>query len=161
MDITIGQLVKVVSKETLYFEKFGEVVEISNGSKEDGSIGIRFDIDDLFYAVSSEENCVVRFKPQELSVVTDTPVQYLAKKLFRNLYHSTRELSFSFSPKNFCMYEGCQNKATKRAVTNIWGTVIEVDVCDEHHTMCHGKCGEIFPISKNYKLVEQQPREQS
>jgi hypothetical protein len=158
MSIVIDSLVRVTSKETSYLGKCGKVAEIIDDGDEDGPIGVRFDREDIATYVSTDEECVVRFEPSELEIITDFPVEHIANTLFRHSHHTVEEFTFVFSPKNDCMFEDCPQKATRRAVTNIWGRVIERDVCDEHYDMCHGKCGELFQMSDEYALVENIPR---
>jgi len=34
----------------------------------------------------------------------------------------------------------CKGKNTKRALVNVWGTVCDIDACDECHKKYHGTC---------------------
>lgn len=75
------------------------------------------------------------------------------KAVFRDrTWHSACLARNPLMPGSLCHHEGsdgrgCIAVATSRILVNIWGTVAEYEVCDEH-TWYHGKLLDDFPLRK-------------
>jgi hypothetical protein len=63
-----------------------------------------------------------------------------ATLLFGTRFQRIEMYRHAFTPGKECICEGCSNKATERIMVNVWGTVVEEDVCAEHALQYHGKC---------------------
>jgi hypothetical protein len=149
--VKIGDIVTIVSDASMYNGKQGEVVEIVEDDDEDGPVGVKFHKSQIFNYVRSEEECVIRHEERELKIDTGWNVQTRALKMYPNMYHSMNELLFDFDPRNPCMQAGCaEDHSERRCVINIWGTVIERDLCTEHSKF-DGMLGESFETRKDYR----------
>jgi len=102
---------------------------------------------------------VVRFKENKLRIEEGWPLEYLAKQLFGDHYHSLLWFPYKFSSENDCEHVDCGNKNTVRILTNSWGSVCEHDVCDTHAEM-HGMCVDVFPNKKDYRPNVEIPRKE-
>ena len=146
-EIAIGNLVKVVEEDTFFLEKCGEVVEIEDDGDEDGPIGVRFHEEDIPHYVSSPEECVVRFLETELTAIDEYPLAHRAREIYGSMFHSVRSLIEPFSTENSCMHWRCSKhvRATGRAVINVWGTVMDIDLCQKHFDEYNGMCCDVSP----------------
>ncbi len=72
----------------------------------------------------------------------------------RDHFHHLYQIPYRFSPKNDCMHHDCTKKSTKRIIFNVWGSVCEYDVCDEHAKSNDGYCGDEFNMKPGYYAEE-------
>lgn len=152
-ELEVNNIVTVTMEGSYLMGQQGEVVEIVEDGDEDGPVGVLFYPVQLFHHTSRREERIVRFQRDELRIDPHWSAKSRAWQLFPNSYHSTVSLKFPFSTRNSCMYEGCEHPVARRVVVNIWGTVIERDVCQQH-SYWEGKCAESFPAKKNWQPVE-------
>ena len=148
--VEVGDIVTIISDESCYKDKQGQVVEIVEDGDADGSVGVKFRRDQMMHYVATGETCIVRHKEEELRIDKGWSLVSRATMLYGRMYHHTVELRFDFDVRNPCMHEGCNENAEKRCVVNVWGTVIERDLCKEHGKI-DGLCMEIEPpIKRDY-----------
>ncbi len=155
--VKIGDIVTVVSEESMYHGEQGEVVEINDGDDDgDGPIGVKFDPWQILYHVSQPEECIVQHRDDQLRVDSGWSCKTLAPRLYPHYYHTTISFQYPFDPALPCMHEGCREPLARRCVFNIVGSVCEVDLCCAHATEIHGKCGMSFPWKKNYPFPKKE-----
>jgi hypothetical protein len=97
------------------------------------------------------------FEPKDVKkFILDEFPHRKANRLYNQNYNVLCSFTYKFSPENDCMCKGCKQKATKRILFNIWGTVGEYDVCQEHAVM-DGKCGDMFDVKTGYTAQVKEP----
>ena len=95
-----------------------------------------------------KENGLTRFSGKNLDVVNDFPVEIKAERLFGNTYMRLFVLDKPLDKSSECKHKDCTQKVGKRAMVNIWGSVYEVDVCDDHFVEYNGHLIDDFPWKK-------------
>lgn len=152
MTIQISNIVTVTLKDCFFQNKQGEVVEIKDNP--DGPVGVLFKRRDIGQYTSSREERIVHFEYNELRLEDDWNIENQARTLYGSLFHHLYTLTYFFSPKNDCMHEKCQSKATRRILVNEYmGTVSQRDTCNKHGNEYHGKYMDTFPNKPNYKPI--------
>jgi hypothetical protein len=77
-----------------------------------------------------------------------------ANRLFgRMMWHSTYTFKKAFAG-GACNHKQCPAAATRRIMVNIWGSVCEYDVCEEHGAEYHGKLLDEFPARPLIAIAE-------
>lgn len=95
---------------------------------------------------SSDREKIIRLTKKELRRDSDWKPEVKAIQLFgKDMFHSLRILKEPFKSGKECTCEGCAKKATSRIMVNLWGLVVEYDVCDEDRKKYHGKGMDSFP----------------
>lgn len=79
------------------------------------------------------------------------PAMRANRKFGPNKWHTVNYYSEPFQPGTPCQHDGCDVLAAARIMVNIWGSVCEVDVCEEHRSF-DGKLLDEFPWKK--KIAE-------
>ncbi|MFQ5661840.1 MAG: hypothetical protein ACE5F2_01130 [Candidatus Paceibacteria bacterium] len=151
MDMKIGNIVTIVSEDSVFDGKQAEVVEIEDDGNEDGNIGVKLSSRDeyLLGYCSDESEKIIRFKEDELRVDKDWGIEIKACNLFgKNMWHHLYVMKEEFVSGKDCIHENCKEKTTRRILVNIWGSVYEFDTCDAHAERYHGKCVDDFPVKK-------------
>jgi len=99
---------------------------------------------------------VIFFRPEELIVQPYWKIENLAKRLFRNMFHTTHVFA-DYLPKDpslhMCHLEDCQSRATKLALYNVWGSVYPLFVCELCFPKVNGWCGDDLPARKKTFLT--------
>jgi len=88
------------------------------------------------------------FTEKELEKRNDWDIELRCYRLFKNMYHRIYIFNSPFNPHNICCIQGCQENNSQRILVNIWGSVGELDVCEQHASQYHGKCVESVPVKK-------------
>jgi hypothetical protein len=145
--IEIGNIVTIISTESGYNKKQGQVVEIVDDGDEDGPVGVKFHPNDMLHIVADENNCIVRHEIHELRIDPCWSLGHRALLAYPGMHHTLFELLFAFSPENPCMHEDCERNAARRCMINVWGCVYERDYCEEHGKI-DGMMGESLPPCK-------------
>ncbi len=99
---------------------------------------------------------VLFFRPDELVIQDRWKIETLAERLFKNRYHTLYSLPKGITeiPADYmCFRRGCENKATKVALCNIWGTVHPMHVCEKCFPETNGWCGDCLPERKKPFLL--------
>lgn len=149
--VKIGDIVTIIGRESMYYEEQGEVVEINDvDGDEDGSIGVRFDKKQMKHFVDHPDECVVRHLDEELRVDDRWSAKTLADRIYGERWHTVRVRTYPFNPSLPCMYKDCACMATGRTIANTWGSIYEVDLCDDHQKELHGMMFDMFPMKENY-----------
>jgi hypothetical protein len=144
MQLAVGDIVTVTA-ENLYFEEQGQVVEIKNDGDSDGPIGVKFGR--WCQTVPSHKSDItVRFEEVELRKDPDWSLQVKVFRCYGNdLWHSLYSIPEPFDPQKQCKAKGCQDLNVRRCLINIWGSVYEIDLCENCAKAYHGMMGESFP----------------
>jgi hypothetical protein len=156
-----GNIVTDMDPESRFQGKQGEVEEVQYCFWSSPEILVRFErFLETFrpWQESGEDEKFVRFLYDELELRIDadwTPEMY-AKRRFGDRFHSLRVYNQSLNISEFCMVDNCSHNQVKVVWINIWGTVMNVYVCDEHskHYQVYS-CGDSFPWRK--RLAEKIP----
>jgi hypothetical protein len=146
MPLAIGNIVTVLLEDCIYFELQGEVMEIVDDGNSEGPIGVKFSewCDPL--GALERDRPIIRFLEAELRRDDDWGFELKVYQCYgRNMWHSTARLGHVFDPKKKCGTENCTHFCDRRCLINLWGTVYEIDFCNECAKEYHGKCGEFFP----------------
>lgn len=116
------------------------------------SFGLEFS--DLFRYGDTEDKRIEKFDKKEVVKFNpDDHPEIKANLVYgENRYHHLYITTYKFSPENDCICKGCDKKAHKRILFNVWGTVREYDVCEEHAKF-DGWCGDSFSVKDNYHPV--------
>lgn len=99
---------------------------------------------------------VVFFRPEELIVIPSWDTITLAKRLFKDRYHTIFSLSDRLpqTPGAYmCFLKDCRNPATDLALFNVWGSVYPLFVCKTCKEKIHGFCADDLPERKNPYLT--------
>jgi hypothetical protein len=148
-DFKKGDIVTVTKIDSLVRDEQGEVVAVGN------KISVFFgeEVTILGYTSSRDER-IFNFSPEDLKKEKDWKLETKATKLFgRNMFHHLFARKSPFNPKDECQIEGCPDLVFKRGLYNFWGSVYEVDLCEEHYKTKHGVCGEDLNFKKQVKAT--------
>jgi hypothetical protein len=149
MELAVGNIVRIVGDDLWLNGKQGEIVEIDHRKEIPYSVKFGKSCRHLF-DYPRPENLIVDFTATELQKEDRWDLKILADDLYGTMWHSAASLSKPFDPSTECMHEdhtASAPKATARILVNCWGTVYELDVCEEHKFL-HGLCGETLPIRR-------------
>jgi hypothetical protein len=148
MGLSVGDVVTVLL-DCGYKGKQGEVVAVVHDRDEDGPVVVRFDKHDHFRYFGPDDKVPdIRFQESDLRRDQHWSIEVLARRLFNQMWHSLQYFKDPLDPTKACMHEGCDQMRSRRIAVNIWGTVCEADVCDQHSERYHGKMVELFPWRK-------------
>jgi hypothetical protein len=147
MPLEIGNIVTILSRESLFFNKQGEIVEIVHDDDTDGPIGVKFgkECEHLFGAFTEEACIPIRFLETQLRVDTEWNLETRIIRAFGRMFHSYCASKKTFSLQDECATVHCNHFVDQRCLINIWGTVYELDLCKVCAEEYDGKCGEAFP----------------
>jgi hypothetical protein len=170
--LLLESIVTVVGEETSFTNYQGLVLDVRSGHEpEDGSIAVFFNkevepekfsnwIDVREWrgkdpTPKDYKNCprVVCFLPNELRVEQRWSSKTLMGRTFGSGLHA-RWHSFSHPKRplvpnvHLCHLQDCPSglHATQSAFINVWGTVIEVYVCEPCHKRTHGMCADAVEL---------------
>ena len=133
--------------------KCGEVVAVDSAR---GEYSVQVDMGRNFRAKSWPdyerlEQGVGWFMPGELELQEGWTSITRAEFLFVHSVNVVYSLSKPWHPENRCMHEDHTDEdaplAVRRAMVNVWGTVQEIDVCEEHLDQ-DGRCADDVPYRK-------------
>jgi hypothetical protein len=133
MAIAVGDVVTVTLQHSIYEGQQGEAVEIVNDGDPDGTINVKFGpwcsylFDDM-----SRDSVTIRFLETELRRDVDWSFEVNIIRLFGReglMWRSASRLVDPLNPQSECRINGCLERAARRCLINIWGTVHEVDLC--------------------------------
>ena len=144
-------VVTILNEELLFHECQGQVVEIVDDGDPDGNIGVKIGPKDeyLLGYCWNEDQKTVRFTEDELRVDQDWCIENKIIALYgRDRWHHAYSLGEPLNTEKECMHEDCPDKCKQRIMVNIWGSVYEIDVCDNHAKKWHGMCADSFPFKK-------------
>lgn len=68
----------------------------------------------------------------------ELPLEYRCRLKFGNQFHSLFALKEPFKAGTQCYC--CKENADRRVEVNIWGSVAQYDMCEEHAEQCDGMC---------------------
>lgn len=92
----------------------------------------RFTLDGYEYGWNLTEECY-RVLPE-----SELPLEHRCKLKFGNQFHSLFTLKEPFKAETQCYC--CKAEATRRVEVNIWGSVTQYDMCDDHAMQYDGMC---------------------
>jgi hypothetical protein len=135
-----GTIVTILAPKSDFNGKQGEIVSWDEKNKlYIIKLNPRFEY--LVGAGLSGDDKYVRFEETELRTEDDwEPLNKVHTLFGRDMWHTVEYSESKFVPGEECCHQGCHKKASRRIMVNVWGTVLEEDVCDEHAKMYHGKC---------------------
>ena len=149
MELAVGNIVRVVAEDFVLHGKQGEIVDVDHAKELPYSVKFGQSCKHLF-DYPRPRKLIGEFAATELQKEDRWDLEILAKDLYGTMFHSLAALKNPFDPANDCIHEDHMSsppKATVRIIVNCWGTVYEMDVCEEHKNL-HGLCGEILPIRR-------------
>jgi hypothetical protein len=149
MDFKKSDIVTVIKEDSLVRGEQGKVVEVAE------KISVFFDKEVTYLGFTfSKDERTFDFNPEDLRKDEDWKLETKATRLFgSNMFHSLFSPKAPFDTKNECQIEGCPNLVFKRGIYNYWGSVYEVDMCEEHYKEKHGKCGEDLSLKQGKRAV--------
>jgi hypothetical protein len=175
MDTTIekGAIVQVINEDNRYCRKQGYVVRTDDIDNEQGPIRVWFGCEyEYLYdyelrklarahgagkqpPANDDKNNprISNFHLVELVKEPEWTVKTLAERHWYRFYHSLYEPKFPFVAGGLCAVNDCKEKAVRRIVINIWGTVCPADTCEECAQKYHLKAIEDFPWRQETKEV--------
>lgn len=177
-DLKIGNIVRVSASDCMCYRRQGQVVGFDRSDKDlpvrvwfgkevdhihrGRLIGKRFLLElpkkhSVEPPPRSEQGRDPRtwnFSRNQLVVCPTWTVKTLAERHFPNFHHSYMEPENEiFVPgARDCDVEGCEGLATRRILTNVWGTVFTADVCGPCAPEYHLKCGEVFKAKRRERV---------
>lgn len=131
-----------------WYDHVGQIVEIVHDGDEDGPIGVLFAGDQRAAFSREREDQLVRFNPEDLQILPDWPISSRADQLFgRHGYFSCLVPPSGFVRDPLCQMRGCQEPHIDDwAIVNVWGSVIPISCCYQHHAKAHGMCSETLDL---------------
>ena len=154
-----GQVVRIDPDEKCFERdyslrgKYGEVVDVD---PEKGEYSVQVDMGRNFRKRGIIEyerltEGVGWFMPSELDLQEGWTPLTRADFLFVLSVNVVYSLKLPWSSDNRCMHEDHTDEdappAVRRAMVNVWGTVQEIDVCQEHLDQ-DGRCADDVPYRK-------------
>lgn len=145
VEIEEGNIVKVYGTETSFDGAYGIVGKVFIGEEKE-NVGVTFGKDKShLFGFQFKKNGIMMFSDKNLEVVEDFPVEVKAEHLFKGSYMVIRSPKEPLDKNSECRHDNCLQKAEKRAMVNIWGSVCEVDVCSQHFDEYNGHLIDSFP----------------
>jgi hypothetical protein len=100
------------------------------------------------------------FRHDELVIQEAWSIKTLAERIFKNRYHTLCSFKgISLISSNYqCFLDGCNYKATRMALYNVWGSVYPMHVCGNCFSKTNGFCGDELPrLKKTFLLADGSP----
>ena len=142
-DIVVGSIVTVLYRNCQLCGKQGQVFAIDENKKSDPVV-VLFNKRDILGMYDSE---MVSFDFVDLRKELTWSIDNRINLYWSHSWHQSFALKYLFSKDNDCMYKACPNHVCQRIVYNYWGSIYEMDVCDEHAS-CNGYMIETEPPYK-------------
>lgn len=148
-----GDVVTDLDPESMYFGKQGEVLSVQNCFWEPPEVLVRF-ARELYMGYLEKDECIFGvssiYRPDELRLDEDWEPEAYAQRIFGGNWHHVRTLKASLDKSEPCMVEGCPCNQKEVSWVNIWGTVINVYVCEDHARYFKKySCMDAFPHRKS------------
>ncbi len=144
MNLRLGDPVTVINAKSAHKGEQGIVTMLGSAAKK--LVGVDFGPSNGWQLGLHE--CIY-MKEKELRKDNDLAPENRVKRVFRSdSWHRLYTLKTPFSLENDCMHEGCEKKAVLRALVNLWGSIHDFDVCEDHADW-HGKYADVFPVKRS------------
>lgn len=149
MMLEVGTIVTIALKGYFLKGEQGKITKISGAEKT------RFHVKFPNHSpcAFSRSRCYGQrgvFKKSSLQENTDWSSLNKARKIFGTRgWHATCFLKTPLKTNELCMHKECTKKRVRRIIWNCWGTITDVDVCEDHAVEFNGVCADDFPYRKN------------
>jgi len=157
MDFQISDIVTVVKEDSFLRNEQGEVIGTEDKDTETEIIVFFGEEVSIIDYVTTDGKKIFYFGPDELRKEIDWNPEVKANRTFgHSMWHTVRYDKSPLGPDDECDIKGCPDRPSKRGMINIWGTVYELNLCDEHHEHYNGKCMDDIPTyEQEQRLVHQ------
>ncbi|MFC1598532.1 hypothetical protein ACFL2U_00775 [Patescibacteria group bacterium] len=142
-----GSIVTVHCPESSFDGAQGEVVKVLAETEEEDVL-VKFGPahSHLVGHCLTEKDGWIAFCEKDLQKEEDWNWENRAILLFgESSFHHVYTYKDEFVAGQPCKHRDCEQPTTRRIMVNIWGTVMEKDVCAQHAEQYHGKRLDEFP----------------
>jgi hypothetical protein len=138
-----------IDPSSIFEGKQGEVVGVQFRFWQPAEIRVKFDRNLDPYQVGYgmvEKDPVFLYSRKELRKDSDWTPETYARRKFGKYWHSISVRKSPLDPTQLCCVEDCPHTQKHVVWVNIWGTVINVYLCDEHAKYYrYWSCMDSFP----------------
>jgi hypothetical protein len=147
-----NDIVTCMDRDSFFYERQGVVRRVQlRLLGEDPEVAVFFDKESCVDSLRREEwenGAEEIFSPGLLRRDDDWEPRTYADRLFSRCWHTVRVVRKPPDPELPCQVEGCCSKQERVIWVNIWGTVLNTHVCDDHAEQFHGCRLDSFPWRK-------------
>ena len=145
--MNLGDIVTVRCPKSTFDGAQGEVVKVlPESEEEDVMVKLGPAKSYLVGHCLTEEEGWIAFYEKDLRKDEDWDWENRVILTFgKNNWHTVFTKKEKFVPDQPCDHRDCDQLTTRRILVNVWGSVIEHDVCEQHAKHYNGKCVDEFP----------------